>query len=326
MEAATSNGIDTVAQCAVAAEIHEDPVEVCSLEVFEAVPPAAAAAVEEAGNNGAAVQKTTNWRSYSKELTSPILTRRRAEAKFREACLAHESNMNQMRSEYAELERRLRKQQTWMQSVDKQILQAEVSKARYSIRLEKAERRVKSLSEDLSKAYDVVVNLLEERLRVEDTRARNEALVAYLNVLGRAELKNERHFMENRSELSTLLECCRRSHACQARLDALVEETHGKQQLVSDLLQRCDQVLCLNGDFQSQWTKIPAALKETVFRLPETRTEDKFVHPVSAMQAIHDIITGIMVSLNAYTGKLANVVVPKGDDTVTRAAWPYPRT
>merc|ERR1712050_728605 len=107
------------------------------------------------------------------------------------------------------------------------------------VRLNKAERRVKSLSHDLSQAYEKIVGLLDERIRAEDAKARNEALVAYLNVIGRADLKNEAEFTRNKNELCTLLECCRKNNACQERLESLEEECRNKQVLIHDIIGKC---------------------------------------------------------------------------------------
>merc|ERR1712125_177235 len=92
-----------------------------------------------------------------------------------------------------------------------QILKAEITKTRYSIRLKTAQQRVKSLGEDLSRAYENTTKMLEERLSVEDISARNDALVAYLNVIGHADFTNATNFTPNKQELGILLESCRRS-------------------------------------------------------------------------------------------------------------------
>merc|ERR1712110_838373 len=103
----------------------------------------------------------------------------------------------------------MHRQQMWMKQVDEQILKAEITKAKYGIRLSTAQQRVKSLGEDLSQAYENTTKLLEERLGVEDISARNDALILYLNVIGHADIANAADFTQNKEELSTLLDACR---------------------------------------------------------------------------------------------------------------------
>jgi hypothetical protein len=121
--------------------------------------------------------ETTDKR-YQEEVPMPLLARRRAEARFKEATVVHENSMAHMKAELHEIERRTVKQQTWMKHVDEQVLQVELTKARYQVRLDGARKRIETLGKDLSKSYEHMGGLLEDRLEVEDLGARNDALVS----------------------------------------------------------------------------------------------------------------------------------------------------
>lgn len=239
---------------------------------------------------------------------SPILSRRRAEARLREATQAHENSVTQIKTEVVEIERRMHKQQCWMDHVNEQVLKAEIQKVQCRVRLDKAERRVKSLSADLSKAYENVVSLLEERLRLEDAKARNEALVAYLDVIGRADWNNQVYFEDNKSELCRLLECCRKSSEGQDKFDGLVEEVHQNEMFIGEVLSKCQELVRFHNELLLEWTKIPAALKESVFlqtHMPSS--PDSLHHPVSAMQQCKDALAYIMEDMKLYADMLTKV-------------------
>lgn len=202
--------------------------------------------------------------NFTQELISPILFRRRAEARFREASLVHESSLSQMKAEMMEVEHRMQKQQLWIKQVNDQILQAQITKARYNIRSEKAERRVKSLSQDLGQAYAKTKALLEERLSVDNIAARNDALVAYLNVIRCADVENATCFLPNNGELRALLERFRFKTTCRSELDDKMEQLQYRQRLVVDTLKHADQLRQLLEELQALWIKLPPPMKESV--------------------------------------------------------------
>merc|ERR1719456_926146 len=138
---------------------------------------------------------------YQDEVLMPLLVRRRAEARFKEASYVHENSINQMKAELQEIERRTVKQQNWMKQVDAQVLKVELTKATYQVRLESARKRVMTLGENLSTAYENMTILLEERLEVEDIAAKNDALVWYMHLLGVSDADNAANFMDNKTDL-----------------------------------------------------------------------------------------------------------------------------
>jgi len=242
-------------------------------------------------------------------LVSPILNRRRAEARLREATVAHEASMAQMRSAVVGLDRRMHKQQCWMQQSDKQILAAEIEKVRVRVRLDKAEQRAKSLSKDLSSAYDNVVSLLEDRLRLQDTKARNEALVAYLNVIGKSNQNNEAAFFTNKSELCTLLKLAGEKEVLECRFEAMSEESTQLERFVDEIMTKCEDVLQLNVGFQGDWVKVPAVLKESKFSgMARTKSSDDSMHPVAAVQQIGEAISTTLEEFRRLSEGLAKVL------------------
>jgi len=250
---------------------------------------------------------------YTQEVLSPILTRRRAEARFREASIVHESSIAHMKSEIMEVDRRMHKQQLWMKQVDEQILQAEITKARYDIRLQNAECRVRSLGQDLSEAYAHTTALLEERLSVEDIAARNDALIAYLNVISRADMDNAVHFTENRSELVALLESFRKRSRCRAHFAELAEQVQYRRQLAEDVLTHTADLEGIVAQLQTMWTKLPGPVKESVFH---RASRGATMHPATAIQTLHAALDSISEGQRRHCQMLATAipVLPQAGD------------
>merc|ERR1712187_777101 len=103
-------------------------------------------------------------------------------------------------------------------------------------------QRVSVLGNDLSQAYEIMSKLLEERMGVEDQSARNDALVTYLNVIGRADLRNEASFTMNRTEVLALLERCEKSQERKARFDEVMDQVRNRQQLTSDIIRQAEKL------------------------------------------------------------------------------------
>merc|ERR1719230_878123 len=115
------------------------------------------------GNGGGKLSRPQSAdKRYQDEVLMPLLVRRRAEARFREASYVHENSINQMKAELQEIERRTVKQQNWMKHVDAQVLKVELTKAAYRVRLDSARKRVETLGKHLSQAYENMEELLQE--------------------------------------------------------------------------------------------------------------------------------------------------------------------
>lgn len=180
------------------------------------------------------------------------------------------------------------------------------AKVKYKVRFDKAEQRIKSLSQDLSHAYDKIATLLGDRLRAEDAKARNDALVSYLGTIRSADLENEFNFLPNREEVLQLLHCHKRSNANFDTLDALEAEVANKIQLSRHIEGHCKEMLRLVAGMQGMWNTVPTALRESVFVRGRGGSVD--VHPVSAMVQISEALKIVMDMLQEHKAKMMIVI------------------
>merc|ERR1711974_86236 len=257
--------------------------------------------------------------------------RRRAEVRFRDTNMAHEATMATMKQASEDVQRCMRKQRQWMRVVDEQVLATEISKVQYSVRLDKAQKRIDSLSGELSQAYGNVVGLLDERLRAEDMRARNEALTAYLNCLGVADDKNREFFSENRKELKELLQCTRVCRDLRDRLEVVEDQCQIKHGVLGDILNYCTWVKKSHQQLQTAWNNVPASLKEQVFfKAPNSKSSravgaTKASHPVNSMSMIFQAIFEMTQVASQLRSSIEKVVTIREDDQCTFSVSLHPK-
>jgi len=243
---------------------------------------------------------------HGRESLSPILNRRRAEVRFREAELAHEQSLSQMKTGMTDVNRRMRKQAQFMQRIDQQILETELHKVKYKVRSEKAELRIKSLSKELSQAYDKVVGLLDERLRAEDAKAQNDALVAYLGTIRKEDLDNEAHFVPNRAGVLELLDRFQRRNNAREALDVLEAEVANKIQLGRSVEGHVKKMLRLSSEMQHMWSSVPTAMREVAFIRGRGASTD--LHPSTAVMQINESLAVILDSVHKHTQAMMKFV------------------
>jgi hypothetical protein len=212
---------------------------------------------------------------YSQEVLSPLLQRKRAEARFREASQCHEKTVTHIKSELHVIERRIHKQMMWMKQVDGHVLSAEMAKARYKIRLENAQQRTRRLGQDLSKAYEQMARLLKDRLKVEGMAAHNDALTSYLDRMVSEDRHNAQEFIENRREMSALLKVCNESQKTRRSLEQITEEAGQKDQFAQDIVDNMEQLFCLMDQLQKIWLAVPVSVKDSFFRRRESIAQAK---------------------------------------------------
>lgn len=250
---------------------------------------------------------------YHEEVLVQVLHRRRAEARFREVSSVHENSIQQMEAEQKEIERRMQKQQNWMKNIDEQVLKAEITKTKYHIRLQSANRRVKSMGEELSRAYENMAALLEERLEVEDQATQNEALVAYLSIMGKADAKNDAEFVENKEELLSLLHTSQQAQRMRSYMEELMDQTRRTQSLVLDVVKHSDDLQRLADALQQLWNIIPVDWKDAVFKsVQKGLSAPLAMHPVNAIQALQSASASIHASQKSYNRALSEFL-PRDD-------------
>merc|ERR1712183_76063 len=160
----------------------------------------------------------------------------------------------------------MHKQYTWMKHLGEQVLEANIAKARYQVRLDSAEKRTKSLGQELSKAYAEMTRLLKKRLEIEGTTAHNDALVAYLNYIGNQDRRNAEGFVENKATLDSLQSIFKNSHACRRKYDLVIENVYNKERLSTEVLEHTESLMILNEQLHKLWTAVPPSVKLAVFQ------------------------------------------------------------
>lgn len=243
------------------------------------------------------------------EMVMQALQRRRVEARFKEVSSVHEENIIQMEAEQKEIERRMQKQQNWLKHIDEQVLKAEITKTKYRIRLKSAQMRVKSMGENLSKAYENMGLILEERMKVEDMATRNEAIVAYLHVIGQADAANAANFVENKEELLSLMETSRRAQHMRSYTEDLTDQAHHTSSLVSEAVRHTEDLQRLADQLHQVWNIIPVDWKDSVFKhVQKGLTSPLAMHPVNAIQAVQSASAAIHASQKQYLRALSELV------------------
>jgi GGDEF domain-containing protein len=238
------------------------------------------------------------------DVLTPLLNRRRAEARAREATQLHETSMVQMVDEIKMIEIRRGRQEAWMKQVDEQILQAQVARSLYVSRQQAAEQRTKLLGEELSKAYDTINQWARQRLEVEKAKAVNEGLNEYLHAIAEAESTTD--FPNNRKEVCDLLEECRNNRELHATLDMKLENLQDKQGQALELLDKVDELLPMFERLTKLWSMVPAAVRSHIFfsgATADTRVEG---FPGPAIDKAQAAIVKLTAGLQQYSRTLAS--------------------
>lgn len=260
-----------------------------------------------------AVDRTTAWQSvdkrYQDEVLMPLLVRRRAEARYKEASCLHEQAVNQMKSELQSIERRTVKQAAWMRQVDAQVLKNELSKAQYQVRLESARKRVETLGKHLSSAYDTIQVLYEERLDAEDAAVKNEALLTYLHLLGISDVDNAERKIDNKKDLQLLNEHSKRLFSKRSQLEDLLEKVRCTQVLATDIVRHSEELAGLSEQLQQLWGLVPVEWKESVMKSVQKGLASPLsMHPVNAIQALQGASSHVSNSIKTYLRALSEYV------------------
>mmetsp|Transcript_119299 Transcript_119299/g.337467 ORF Transcript_119299/g.337467 Transcript_119299/m.337467 type:complete len:476 (-) Transcript_119299:2-1429(-) len=247
------------------------------------------------------------------EMVPPLLQRRRAEARYREAASCHGSIITHMQNEIAALTRRIHKQKVWMRHVEDQVLKAEMAKTRYQVRLDSARLRSKTLAQDLSKAYVDMARLMKDRMDVEGVSAQNDALLLYTDHVRKADEKNEANFIENREMLMSLQEVCKRAHATRRDCEKVMDEVREKENITREIIENAETLACVTDQLQKLWIAVPANIKGWAFTqnagsdVPvdlDGKTSSA-VHPSVALRTIRNATIHILESQQHYQKLLA---------------------
>merc|ERR1719272_2819225 len=214
-----------------------------------------------------------------------------------------------MKAEQAEIDRRTAKQSTWLKTVDNQILQIELTKARYTVRLESARKRTETLGQDMSKAYENMTGLLDERIGVEYSAAKNDAMVAYLHLLGVSDTDNANHFIDNKKDLLFLNERSTRLRIKRAQLETLLDQVRTTQLLATDIVKHSDELASLADLLHQLWNLVPVEWKDSVFKSVQKGLAGPLsMHPVNAIQALQGASSHVNGAMKSYLRAVSEYV------------------
>jgi hypothetical protein len=163
------------------------------------------------------------------------------------------------------LERRMDKHANWMQEVRAQMLEAEITRSAYNIRVTTSEQRCAQLGKDLGNAYRHITELLGSRIEVEGIAAHNDALIMYLNDVRRMDENNDENFIDNREALTSVLNICDKTRNQKMLLDELVAEADTKYQLCNGIWETGERLIQFNEQLRMLWIGIPGHIKEQIY-------------------------------------------------------------
>eukprot|EP00929_Paragymnodinium_shiwhaense_P014927 TRINITY_DN122917_c0_g1_i1.p1 TRINITY_DN122917_c0_g1~~TRINITY_DN122917_c0_g1_i1.p1 ORF type:complete len:561 (-),score=136.01 TRINITY_DN122917_c0_g1_i1:310-1992(-) len=289
---------------------------------------------EAGGPHGDEVPKQSGQRDlefvaqlYNQEVLSPLLNKRRAEARYREATLCHESILTHLRNEITVVQRRMHRQQVWMKKVQTEVLKAEIAKAKYQVRLESSEKRNSALGKDLSRAYEEMTRLLKDRLDVEGIAAQSDALQDYISHINQADQQNDVTFVHNSDPLRKLLTICHKGHHARRMYAEEIATVTTMSRLSNEVVEHAETLQALNEQLQRLWIAMPAALKESVFSRTATLahsntgdlTRSSTMSPLTRQESLLDgvhkqvvlhpatALTRIQVGSSAISDRLTSV-------------------
>jgi len=199
-----------------------------------------------------------------------------------------EQLIEELEHELRTIEFQKEKQDKWITKLEGEVLDTEITKVRYRVRLQSSTERGCALSELLKKSYEKMSALLKDRVSSEEESAKNDAILQYLQVVFN---NNAQEFQNNRSELKGLMMRCERNKEMKVKVGALDERLRKEQNLADQLVQKTDELSRKLDSVQAFWMTIPAEVKSAVHLQEEAaafKAKRTTVHPLNAIRAIKE--------------------------------------
>lgn len=199
-----------------------------------------------------------------------------------------EQLIEELEGELHGLEYEKEKQDKWIKKLEGEVLDTEITKVRYRVRLESSTARGCDLSELLKGSYEKMSALLKDRVSSEEESAKNDAILQYLQVVFH---NNAQDFQDNRSELRSLMSRCQQNKELKDRVSSLDTRLRKEHGIANQLVQKTDELTRKLDAVQAFWMTIPAEVKNSVHLQEDSaafKAKRSAVHPLNAIRSIKE--------------------------------------
>jgi hypothetical protein len=236
-----------------------------------------------------------------------------------------ENLIGELESELKDLHLQKEKQDKWTAKLQGEVLDTEITKVRYRVRLESATARSKGLSELLKGSYEKMSTLLKDRVASEEESAKNDAILQYLQVVFKS---NTLEFQDNREQLRGLMHKCQDNKQLKQRVCAYDAQLRKEQNIAKELIQKTDELQRKLEAVQAFWMTIPADVKTSVQFQEEAaafKAKRTMVHPLNAIRSIKEGVS-ILTTKQQHVLRTATDLLDKspiiGEQIVQEAVKP----
>eukprot|EP00746_Dinoflagellata_sp_MGD_P072852 gnl/MRDRNA2_/MRDRNA2_29555_c0_seq1.p1 gnl/MRDRNA2_/MRDRNA2_29555_c0~~gnl/MRDRNA2_/MRDRNA2_29555_c0_seq1.p1 ORF type:complete len:462 (-),score=114.17 gnl/MRDRNA2_/MRDRNA2_29555_c0_seq1:65-1450(-) len=199
-----------------------------------------------------------------------------------------EQLIEELENEFATIQFQKEKQDKWIAKLEGEVLDTEITKVRYRVRLQSATDRGCALSELLKSSYEKMSVLLKDRVSSEEESAKNDAILQYLQVVFN---NNAQEFQDNRIELKSLMSRCGQNKDLKERVKVFDERLRKEHNIADQLVQKTDELSRKLDAVQAFWMTIPAEVKSAVHLQEEAaafKAKRTTVHPLNAIRSIKE--------------------------------------
>jgi hypothetical protein len=199
-----------------------------------------------------------------------------------------EQLIEELENELRTIEFQKEKQDKWVTKLEGEVLDTEITKVRYRVRLQSATDRGCALSDLLKSSYEKMSVLLKDRVSSEEESAKNDAILQYLQVVF---FNNAQEFQDNRNELRNLMSRCGQNKELKDRVKQLDDRLRREQNFADQLVQKTDELSRKLDAVQAFWMTIPAEVKSAVHLQEEAaafKAKRTTVHPLNAIRSIKE--------------------------------------
>lgn len=205
-----------------------------------------------------------------------------------QTAVQQEQLIQELEVELQALDEQKEKHDKWIARLEGEVLDTEITKVRYRVRVQSSTARSQGLSELLKGSYEKMAALLKDRVAAEEESAKNDAILQYLQVVFDNNLQT---FQDNRVELRKLMQKCEQNKELKDRVSTFHTILQREQNVADQLVQRTDELLKKLDAVQGFWMTIPAEVKSALALQEEAaafKARRETVHPLNAIRTIKE--------------------------------------
>lgn len=211
--------------------------------------------------------------------------------KLEETAKQQESLIEDMNAELKDLIMQTSKQNNWVAKLEGEVLDTEITKVRYRVRLSTADARNAELSDCLKGSYDKMAQLLKERVASEEESAKNDAILLYLQEVFKANTEQAKDFVYNRGALRGLTERCKLNRDLRQQVQELAAQLNQEGEIAEQIIHKTEDLQKKLDTVQNCWMTIPAEVKSSVHLQEDAaafKAKRAAIHPLNALRTIRD--------------------------------------